>query len=201
MELNEKLQMLRKQKGMTQEELAGRLYVSRTAVSKWESGRGMPNLDSLKALSGFFSVSLDDLLSGDELFAIAEKDHREKEGRTLDWMIGFMDGGMLLMLFLPFFGEKMEDSVRAVSLFQLTLALPCIKGLCLAGVITAALLGIMRIILAKKEWNWWGRNRNILSVGFGTVLVLLFILIRQPYAAAFAFIFLLIKGIMLFKMC
>ena len=40
MEFNEKLQELRKQKGLTQEELAEQLYVSRTAISKWESGRG-----------------------------------------------------------------------------------------------------------------------------------------------------------------
>lgn len=200
MELNEKLQMLRKQKGMTQEELAGKLYVSRTAISKWESGRGIPNLDSLKALSKFFSVSLDDLLSGDELLAIAEKDHREKEGRTLDWMLGLLDASMLLLLFLPFFGEKTEDAIRAVSLSQLKMIQPNIRFFCLAGVIAAALLGAIRIVLAKKEWNWWGRNKNTLSIGFGTALVMLFILIRQPYAAAFSFIFLMIKGVMLFKM-
>ncbi len=51
MEFNEKLQELRKQKGLTQEELAKVLYVSRTAISKWESGRGYPNIDSLKAIS------------------------------------------------------------------------------------------------------------------------------------------------------
>lgn len=56
MEFHEKLQELRKQRGMTQEELATALYVSRTAVSKWESGRGYPSIDSLKAISGFFSV-------------------------------------------------------------------------------------------------------------------------------------------------
>ena len=57
MEFHEKLQELRKQRGMTQEELATALYVSRTAVSKWESGRGYPSIDSLKAISGFFGVS------------------------------------------------------------------------------------------------------------------------------------------------
>ena len=54
MELSEKLQALRRQKGLTQEELAQALYVSRTAVSKWESGRGYPSIDSLKAISRFF---------------------------------------------------------------------------------------------------------------------------------------------------
>lgn len=48
MEFNEKLSQLRKAKGLTQEELAEALYVSRTAVSKWESGRGYPSIDSLK---------------------------------------------------------------------------------------------------------------------------------------------------------
>ena len=64
MEFNEKLQELRKQKGFTQEELAELLFVSRTAVSKWESGRGYPNIDSLKAISKLFSVTIDELLSG-----------------------------------------------------------------------------------------------------------------------------------------
>ena len=63
MEFHEKLQELRKQKGLTQEQLAQQLYVSRAAVSKWESGRGYPNLDSLKALAKFYSVTIDELLS------------------------------------------------------------------------------------------------------------------------------------------
>jgi transcriptional regulator with XRE-family HTH domain len=56
MEFNEKLQELRKQKQLTQEELAEILFVSRTAISKWESGRGYPSIESLKAFSRFFSV-------------------------------------------------------------------------------------------------------------------------------------------------
>jgi transcriptional regulator with XRE-family HTH domain len=54
MEFGEKLQELRKNKDMTQEELAEALYVSRTAISKWESGRGYPSIDSLKEISRFF---------------------------------------------------------------------------------------------------------------------------------------------------
>ena len=61
MEFNEKLQELRKSKGLTQEELAEALYVSRTAILKWESGRGYPSIDSLKEISKFFSVTIDEL--------------------------------------------------------------------------------------------------------------------------------------------
>ncbi|MBQ7084868.1 MAG: helix-turn-helix transcriptional regulator, partial [Anaerotignum sp.] len=76
MEFHEKLQELRKSRGLTQEELAEMLYVSRTAVSKWESGRGYPSIDSLKEISRFFSVTIDDLLSGEKLLTIAEKENR-----------------------------------------------------------------------------------------------------------------------------
>ena len=56
MEFCEKLQELRKKRRLTQEELAEQLYVSRTAISKWESGRGYPSIDSLKAIAKYFSV-------------------------------------------------------------------------------------------------------------------------------------------------
>lgn len=60
MTLGEKLKKLRTDKDLTQEELAEILYVSRTAVSKWESGRGFLNIESLKAISKYFLVSVDD---------------------------------------------------------------------------------------------------------------------------------------------
>ena len=82
MEFNEKLQQLRKQKEITQEELAVAIYVSRTAISKWESGRGYPSIDSLKALSNFFGVTIDELLSGEELLIIAEEDTNQKRNSS-----------------------------------------------------------------------------------------------------------------------
>ena len=76
MEIGEKIKELRKQKGWTQEELAEKLFVSRTAVSKWESGKGTPNIDSLKDISAIFAVSIDELLSGEELISIAKMDNQ-----------------------------------------------------------------------------------------------------------------------------
>ena len=127
MEFNEKLQELRKQKGLTQEELAEYLYVSRTAISKWESGRGYPNIDSLKAIAKFFEVTIDELLSGDELLTIAEEDTKQKERTIRDLVFGLIDCGMALLLFLPFFGQKTGGIIQEVSLFALNGIQPYLK--------------------------------------------------------------------------
>jgi len=90
-EFCEKLQQLRKSRGLTQEELAEALYVSRTAISKWESGRGYPSIDSLKELSAYFSVTIDDLLSAERLIRIAEKESRSALQSLCDLLMGMAD--------------------------------------------------------------------------------------------------------------
>lgn len=130
MEFNEKLQELRKQRGLTQEELAEALYVSRTAISKWESGRGYPNIDSLKAISKFFSVSLDELLSGDELLTIAEEEGKQKEKHLRDLVFGLLDLSVAMFLFLPFFGQRVDDRIQEV--WQITIGTgSCLVEICL----------------------------------------------------------------------
>ena len=62
MEFNNKLYNLRKQKGLSQEELASRLNVSRQTVSKWEIGESTPDMEKLAAISELFEVSLDELV-------------------------------------------------------------------------------------------------------------------------------------------
>ena len=106
MEFNEKLQELRKKRGLTQEELASKLYVSRTAISKWESGRGYPSIESLRMISEFFSVSIDDLLSSNEALSIAEKNNRKNEKQLKSLVLGLLDLSMLLILFLPLFAQR-----------------------------------------------------------------------------------------------
>lgn len=63
MNFGEKLKKLRKDNGLTQEQLAEKLYVTRTAVSKWETGNGYPAIDSLKMISELFGISIDELIS------------------------------------------------------------------------------------------------------------------------------------------
>ena len=86
MEFNIKLQELRKSRSLTQEELAAALYVSRTAVSKWESGRGLPGIDSLRAIAAYFGITIDELLSGDELLSLADNSAK-KESHLRDVMV------------------------------------------------------------------------------------------------------------------
>ena len=62
METNEILKSLREQRGLTQEQLAGRVLVTRQAVSRWETGETQPNTETLKLLSREFDVSINTLL-------------------------------------------------------------------------------------------------------------------------------------------
>lgn len=62
MEFHEKLQELRKSRGLTQEELAEALFVSRTAISKWESGASDPSTSNLLTLAKLFNTTAEELL-------------------------------------------------------------------------------------------------------------------------------------------
>ena len=66
MNLEEKLTALRKERGLSQLELAEKLDVSRQAVSKWETGTAVPSTESLRALSQLYKVPVDDLLRDGE---------------------------------------------------------------------------------------------------------------------------------------
>ena len=70
---SEKLLTLRKAKGITQEQLAEKLDVSRQSISKWESGQSIPELEKIVALSTIFDVTTDDLLKSSEIDDLSVK--------------------------------------------------------------------------------------------------------------------------------
>ena len=199
MEFNEKIQELRKQKGLTQEELGELLFVSRTAISKWESGRGYPNIDSLKAIANFFKITIDELLSGDELLTIAEEDTRQKESHIRDLVFGLLDCSIALFFFLPFFGQKTNSAVQEVSLLSLAETAAYLRIAYFVIVIAIIAFGISCLALQNCRNEFWLRNKSKISLTLTAVGSLLFMISLQPYAAVFLFIFTAIKALMLIK--
>ena len=199
MEFNEKLQELRRQKGLTQEELAEALWVSRTAVSKWESGRGYPSIDSLKQISKYFSVSIDALLSGDQLLTIAEADQKTQQNRFQDLIFGLLDISVVLFLFLPFFSQTASGVLEAVSLSALTEIPGYMQVAYFVPVAGLILFGVCTLALQNSQNTLWVRWKRLISLLLNSCGTLLFIISPQPYAAAFLFVFLLIKVLILAK--
>ena len=199
MEFNEKLQELRKNKGLTQEELAEALYVSRTAISKWESGRGYPSIDSLKEIAKYFSVTTDELLSSDEVLSIAEEDNKQKETHFRSLVFGLLDISVLMFFFLPFFGQKANGVIQEVSLLSLNEITTYLKTAYYAIVISIAVYGILTLTFQNCQKVFWTKNRDKMSLILNVAAVLLFIISSQVYAGAFLFIFLVIKALMLIK--
>jgi transcriptional regulator with XRE-family HTH domain len=199
MEFNEKLQELRKQKGLTQEDLAEALYVSRAAVSKWESGRGYPNIDSLKEISRFFSITIDDLLSGSEILSIAEEDQKQKNSLLLDLVFGLLDLSVSMFLFLPLFGQREHETVYEVSLLALSNIAPYLMGAYITIIAGMILWGILTLALQNCNGKFWVNYKRRISFLLGGSGTLLFIVSMQPYAAALLFIFLSIKILIFVK--
>ena len=199
MEFHEKLQELRKQRKLTQEELAEALFVSRTAISKWESGRGYPNIDSLKAIAKFFSVTIDELLSGEEVLTIAEEDRKQKEGHFRDLVFGLLDFSVAMLFFLPLFGQRTADAIQEVPLLSLSGIAPYLSIAFFASVIAISATGILTLALQNCQSHFWSKAKLPLSMGLNAAALLLFIASLQPYAAILLFVFLAIKVLVLAK--
>lgn len=197
MEFNEKLQELRKQKGITQDELAKALYVSRTAVSKWESGRGYPNIESLKIIARFFGITIDELLSSDELLTIAEEDTKRNEKRVRDLVFGLLDISIVVLFFLPFFGQKANGSVQGVPLLSLAEIAPYLKSLYFVVVICIIVFGVLTLALQNCEKRFWAINKSKMSLFLNSFGAVLFVVSLQPYAATMLLVILAIKVLLL----
>lgn len=80
--LSEKIYQLRRKSGLSQEQLAEKIGVSRQAVSKWEGGLSAPDLDKLKALSEYFQVTMDELTKDQDPNAAAVDTKQERNAAS-----------------------------------------------------------------------------------------------------------------------
>ena len=194
MEFGEKLQELRKMKGMTQEELAEALYVSRTAISKWESGRGYPSIDSLKEISSYFSISIDDLLSGDKLILLAEKETKSNIRTICDLFFGIVDLTGVMLIILPLYPRVVDGYIYSVNLWSYTDTAFYNRIVYWILFLILILCGIIKIVLNKMKINKGLGAITIFSIIIGIIVVLYLLLAREAYAAMVAFFLLIIKG-------
>lgn len=196
MEFHEKLQELRKSRNLTQEELAAALYVSRTAVSKWESGRGYPNMDSLKAIARYFSVTIDQLMGSEEIMTAAEDEKRDAARKYRSAICAALDLFAAVLLFLPVFGRGDGGDAAVWGLNAIN---PAVRIAFIAVIGLTVLNGVCGLIVGCFDRPVWSHHRVVTGVALSVVGTALFIAARQPYAGLVFFTLLVIKGILFIR--
>ena len=148
MALSEKLYTLRKKSGLSQEQLAEQLGVSRQAISKWESGQSVPESDKLIVISNYFKVSLDYLLKEESEPPITTEDpDADTSLQTNDrtrWLLGIITcvGGILCLIvwgLLSILNPAASDQLSESSMIQID-GNGIFLILCLAAIIVGAVL-------------------------------------------------------------
>lgn len=193
MEFNEKLKELRSSRGLTQEELAEALFVSRTAISKWESGRGYPGIDSLKEISTFFSVTIDELLSGEKLVSIAEKENKSNMQSLCSILIGTIDLLYILLMVLPLYPKSRGGYIASVNLFDYT-DTSVFNRIVYWGLLFLLMgIGIAEITVTQLKIEKISRMVIIFSMILSIAAVLFLALTGETYATALVFLLLVLK--------
>ena len=199
MDFSEKLQALRKSRGLPQEELAAALFESRTAISKWESGRGYPSIDSLKEISVIYSVSIDDLLSAEKLILIAEEEHRSGIQNILDFLFGTADLFSLLLIILPLYPNNIAGHIYSVNLFAYTQTTVLNRTVYWTLYLALLLIGISKTVITQLNAPKTGKFLTCCSILLGIAAVFILALTGETYAVAMAFLLLALKSALLFK--
>lgn len=197
MEFHEKLQELRKGRGLTQEELAEALYVSRTAISKWESGRGYPSIDSLKEISHYFSVTIDDLLSSEKLLSIVERENKAKLRNMCNVLLGMLDICSFALIVLPLYPNIVNEYVYSVNLLAYTQTASLNLLLYWGVFLSLIVIGIMKLVLTKLEKEKSNKIMTCVSMTLSVLGVMLLAVTKQAYAVIVIFLLLIIKGVIL----
>ncbi|MCM3317916.1 helix-turn-helix domain-containing protein [Rummeliibacillus stabekisii] len=199
MEFNEKLQQLRKQNNLTQEQLAEQLYVSRSAISKWESGKGYPNIESLKCIAKLFSVSIDELLSGEELISLAETENRSNLKKIYSFISGILDIIAIAFIVLPLYGKSDGSYIHSVNLLSFTETTWVMLIIYWTIFITMIGLGFATVLFVhfEKESSYNLTKKS--SVVLGVLAICFFAAAKEPYVTTLLFLLFVMKIYVLMK--
>lgn len=195
MEFGEKLQLLRKERGLTQAELAEQLFVSRAAVSKWESGRGSIRL---KPLPNTFPYPWIICFPAIRCWPLQRKTagRRRAAPAVWFWLIGYKRSAAALSPCLwRKDGRRSEERFAACPAGNISLY----AGRLFALIAVSLLWGILLLTLQNSAFSFWQRWKDRGSLALSAAGTLLFMAGRQPYAGAFTLVFLLIKMLLLLK--
>lgn len=193
MELSEKIQALRKERGLTQEEFAKMIFVSRTAVSKWETGRGIPSMDSLQMIAKIFNLTLDSLISADEIILVAKNENKEIINRQVFLINGIFNIIAMITLFLPLYKFEINNQFYSVPLYYLSGWLMVVYFLL---TITTVAIGITQILINKIESKRLKSILTFVDSVISIITIFMLILGGQTYPAVTFFLFFIIKMIL-----
>ena len=199
MEFCEKLQELRKSRDLTQEELAEALYVSRTAISKWESGRGYPSIDSLKEISAYFSVSIDDLLSAEKIIFIAEKENQSNIQNMCEMLFGMVDVLSVILIVLPLYPKTIEGYIYSVNLWAYNETASYNLVIYWILFLLLMVVGVLKIVQTQRKAKKGQKMITSASILLSMTAILYLVLAREAYAAAVAILLMSVKGLLVYK--
>lgn len=158
MKIEDKLLKLRKEKGLSQEEVADRLNVSRQTISKWETGQSSPDFDKIIPLCELYEISSDELLTGKKKEEIVkeEKEHENMKAKGIGLSLGIYVLSIVLFVFL-------------ISLSGPVIAL----GIFFFGVIIATALFIYTCVMYKEKNDMKLLKKLIKKIDSTGILVVL----------------------------
>lgn len=165
MNMAERIQYLRKTEGLSQEELANKMGVSRQAVSKWESEQSSPDLEKIIIMSNFFGVTTDYILKGME--PVKDKEQKSKEITSKVLFIS-STAFVAIGLFCAFGGWYAEQTMEAVWGAMI------IQAVGIAGYFIGKLLSIEKAPFYVDWFNIMGISFMPVSMLTGIISILIF---------------------------
>ncbi len=148
--LSEKLYVLRKKRGLSQEQLAERLNVSRQAISKWESGTSIPESDKLITISQYFNVTLDYLMkddSGNSLQSVSTDKPKRLSQKMIAGIALCVAGiiGLILWGLISIFNPTVSTQISESSMISIVG-----NGLLLIACVVAIIVGAVVLLKGRK---------------------------------------------------